>query len=156
MANRKSYGELSSLERAKASARAYLNVYVRRGKIVPQPCEDCGSMPTEAHHDDYSKPLQVRWKCRQCHRAHHKAEALHVEPRSLSALEVVEVKQRNFQMRTRRKDITPEEIEIMRKMEANGESRKAICLAIGCSPSVVTRHLGAVRQYKGMRLPKAA
>lgn len=59
-------------------------------------------------------------------------------------------------MRPRRKDISQEEVETMKRMEAEGKSRKAICLAIGCSPSVVTRHLGAVRQYRGARLPKAA
>ncbi|HEX8106722.1 MAG TPA: hypothetical protein VF516_03290 [Kofleriaceae bacterium] len=37
-------------------------------------------------------------------------------------------------------------------METEGKSRKEICLAIGCSPSAVTRHLGAVRQYKGSRV----
>lgn len=28
----------------------------------------------QAHHDDYSKPLEVRWLCRPCHVAHHNAD----------------------------------------------------------------------------------
>jgi len=45
---------------------------VRTGKLVKQPCERCGaSKLVQAHHDDYSKPLEVRWLCFPCHRIHH-------------------------------------------------------------------------------------
>lgn len=39
------------------------------GKLVaPQTCEMCGGPGLfEKHHDDYSKPLEVRWLCRVCH-----------------------------------------------------------------------------------------
>lgn len=45
---------------------------VRDGKLTRQPCEVCGAEPTEAHHDDYDKPLEVRWLCRKHHREYHK------------------------------------------------------------------------------------
>lgn len=48
----------------KANARSYLNVYVRRGKVKRMPCEHCGSDRVQAFHEDYAKPLQVRWLCR--------------------------------------------------------------------------------------------
>lgn len=41
----------------------------RRGLIQKQPCEVCGDANSEAHHPDYSQPLNVVWLCR----AHHKA-----------------------------------------------------------------------------------
>lgn len=60
--------------RLKFIARSYAGVYLKRGLLKEQPCEDCGSDQVEIHHDDYSKPLQVRWKCRPCHLEHHRAE----------------------------------------------------------------------------------
>lgn len=58
---------LSEEARKRANARAYLKVYLRRGKIVKGPCETCGGPGEEAHHDDYDKPLDVRWFCRKHH-----------------------------------------------------------------------------------------
>ena len=43
---------------------------VRAGKLVKQPCEVCGAENVHAHHDDYAKPLEVRWLCP----AHHAEE----------------------------------------------------------------------------------
>ncbi len=47
---------------------------VRSGKLKAQPCELCRAGKTHAHHDDYSKPLAVRWLCPECHAAVHKQE----------------------------------------------------------------------------------
>lgn len=45
---------------------------VRMGRMTRQPCEYCGSTEqVHAHHDDYSKPLDVRWLCVSHHRKHH-------------------------------------------------------------------------------------
>ena len=50
----------------KTRARTYLNTYLKRGKIQKQPCA-CGETKVDAHHSDYSKPLDVIWLCRQHH-----------------------------------------------------------------------------------------
>lgn len=68
---RPKHSALTSEQRKKANARAYANVYQRRGKLVPQPCERCGVADTQKHHEDYSKPLKVRWLCRPCHLLEH-------------------------------------------------------------------------------------
>ncbi|WBU62103.1 hypothetical protein [Paracoccus albus] len=50
---------------------------LKRGEITRQPCEVCGHPKTDAHHDDYDAPLQVRWLCRQHHtRLHNGGEDL--------------------------------------------------------------------------------
>ena len=49
-------------------ARYILRNAVRLGKIKKGCCEVCGSLNAEAHHDDYSRPLEVRWFCSLHHR----------------------------------------------------------------------------------------
>lgn len=55
-----------------ARARSLFARAVRSGKIKRQPCSECGEPKAHGHHDDYSKPLEVRWLCRKHHVAHHK------------------------------------------------------------------------------------
>ena len=43
-----------------------------KGTLVRQPCEECGCEPAQGHHDDYSKPLEVRWLCRTHHARLHR------------------------------------------------------------------------------------
>lgn len=43
----------------------------RAGILVKNPCEKCGAGDAEMHHEDYSKPLDVKWLCRKCHMERH-------------------------------------------------------------------------------------
>ena len=52
-------------------ARQIVSQAKRDGKLLKQPCEICGSKTVHAHHDDYAKPLDVRWLCPQHHSEHH-------------------------------------------------------------------------------------
>lgn len=66
--NRPSYSDLPPLEVEHAIARSYANTLQRRGKLIPQPCEVCGTtVDIEKHHPDYRFPLAVMWLCH----AHH-------------------------------------------------------------------------------------
>jgi hypothetical protein len=47
----------------KSSAHKKVYVEVRAGRLKKEPCEVCGEVKVHAHHDDYSKPLKVRWLC---------------------------------------------------------------------------------------------
>lgn len=40
---------------------------IERGILKKQPCEVCSNPKASAHHDDYAKPLDVRWLCRKHH-----------------------------------------------------------------------------------------
>lgn len=51
----------------KFKARITLRNAVAAGKLTKGPCEICGETDVQGHHDDYSKPLEVRWLCRQHH-----------------------------------------------------------------------------------------
>ena len=58
-------------DKNKTIARWKLQQAVDTGKIIKQPCSVCGKIKSEAHHPDYSKPLEVIWFCRSHHKLHH-------------------------------------------------------------------------------------
>ena len=43
---------------------------IDRGELIRQPCA-CGNVEVGAHHEDYTKPLDVVWMCQSCHIKHH-------------------------------------------------------------------------------------
>ena len=46
---------------------------IRDGKLAVQPCEVCGyAIGVHAHHEDYCKPLEVRWLCVRHHGERHR------------------------------------------------------------------------------------
>ena len=53
------------------AAQVAVSNAVRDGRIKRQPCENCGEERVHGHHDDYAKPLDVRWLCARCHHRHH-------------------------------------------------------------------------------------
>lgn len=53
-------------------ARQAVLVAVRAGRIEKLPCRVCGDPAAEAHHPDYSRPLDVIWLCAPHHRAEHR------------------------------------------------------------------------------------
>lgn len=54
------------------SAHIAVGNAVRDGKLFKQPCFICGSTKVEAHHPDYSAPLDVVWLCKPHHEEVHK------------------------------------------------------------------------------------
>jgi hypothetical protein len=59
----------------KRGASTMVRKAVREGKLIkPSHCSDCECEHNRlhGHHDDYSKPLDVRWLCPTCHNQWHK------------------------------------------------------------------------------------
>ncbi len=51
----------------KTRARSIVTRAIKTGELIRRPCEVCGDPTVQAHHEDYEKPLDVRWLCK----AHH-------------------------------------------------------------------------------------
>jgi len=63
-------------EPEKVLARKLVSRAVERGALLRGDCEvgdDCHGR-VEAHHDDYSRPLDVRWLCSKHHGIEHRKE----------------------------------------------------------------------------------
>jgi len=73
LAGNKAKAEYRKRNPAKAKAHAVISRLMRAGKLFREPCEECGSTDhIHAHHDDYSKPLNVRWLCAADHTQWHR------------------------------------------------------------------------------------
>ena len=67
----------------KRAAHNAVNNALRGGRISKMPCEVCGITESiHGHHDDYAKPLNVRWLCAAHHRQWHSenGEGLNTTP----------------------------------------------------------------------------
>lgn len=60
------------MDKFKAIVRSKTKMRIKRGLLIKYPCEICGKKEVEAHHEDYNKPYEVRWLCREHHRDLHK------------------------------------------------------------------------------------
>lgn len=53
------------------AARWAVHRAVKMGEMVRENCVKCGNSETQGHHEDYSKPLDVVWLCREHHEERH-------------------------------------------------------------------------------------
>ena len=65
--------EYTSKHPDRASAKEMVARAIQKGLLVRSLiCETCGlTGRIDAHHEDYSKPLEVMWLCRSCHMLKH-------------------------------------------------------------------------------------
>lgn len=57
----------------KRRAQKAVEAALLRGDLQRRPCERCGETKhVHAHHDDYSKPLDVMWLCAKHHKERHR------------------------------------------------------------------------------------
>lgn len=74
-------------DRRRSAAHNAVARAIKSGQLERLPCEQCGEPKSVGHHDDYDKPLQVRWLCQPCHVRLHK-EHLRVNHETDRKLEV--------------------------------------------------------------------
>lgn len=63
-------------------ARTAVTHAISDGWLSRAPCQVCGNTRVEAHHEDYSRPLDVVWLCPSCHARRHAELRWHAELRS--------------------------------------------------------------------------
>ena len=61
----------------KRLARLFVLSALNSGKLKKLPCIVCGSLKSQAHHEDYSKPLEVIWLCALHHKRLHQEKDIH-------------------------------------------------------------------------------
>ena len=64
-------------EPEKVRARDIANYEVKAGRLLKQPCHQCGSPRAQKHHPDYSQPLLIEWLCSMCHGRTHRRTTQH-------------------------------------------------------------------------------
>jgi len=69
---------LSYVSRNPEKRQAHIAVgnAVRDGILNKEPCSVCGNCVSEAHHPDYSKPLDVTWLCKKHHKEIHSCSSV--------------------------------------------------------------------------------
>lgn len=72
MARHRANSKYRSQNPKKYKAHSMVSWALRNGELVKKNCEVCGSKKTEAHHDNYNKPLEVRWLCDRHHKEWHR------------------------------------------------------------------------------------
>jgi hypothetical protein len=116
---------MPSVERV---ARAQAQYAMKTGRLERKPCEVCGDKRVEGHHDDYNKPLDVRWLCRKHHSEAHRELILATRARG----------ERNPNSR-----LTDEQVaEIRRRHRVVHPARRT-----GSSSTELAKEFGITRQY---------
>lgn len=86
------YGDRPAEDWEKRRASNLVHQAVKDGVLIkPGACERCGradrsprmSSNIMGHHDDYSRPLEVRWLCFGCHGYVHRFEVQPVPPMAM-------------------------------------------------------------------------
>lgn len=112
------------------------NRAIRTGAIKRGCCEVCGKPNADGHHDDYSKPLNVRWLCR----THHIKE--HARLRRINGIKI-----ERKAPKERRRIVSISEIKLL--MTRHDYSESDLASKVGVSEITVRRWLGDDNKPQG-------
>ena len=146
----------------KVRARKKVNHEIEAGRMVAQPCIKCGAAKAQAHHRDYSKPLDVEWLCSSCHsQLHNQKYPLTKQcavcgeiftPHKTKRLRAVTCSRKCFRLRvhaTHSKLTIEKMIEIRRRYLAGGVTQAALAKEFECDRA----RIGQIVQCKASRIP---
>lgn len=115
----------------KKLAQAALHRALRLGLMVKLTfCEECSNTKrVEGHHDDYAKPLDVRWLCRACHKAWHRkhGEAANADAKLPPNMGILKAQKERKAARMR----------LIPNMLAGGMRQKDIAAAFGVTQATI-------------------
>lgn len=57
---------------AKQKTRAITKYAIKVGHLIKKPCEVCGNPRSQAHHNDYNNPFDIKWLCTVHHAEWHR------------------------------------------------------------------------------------
>jgi hypothetical protein len=69
---------------------------ITSGSIIKKPCQICGNTQVHAHHEDYSKPLDVTWLCIR----HHNDRHIHLRDMKTLGMEPLDIEQFIFKIKS--------------------------------------------------------
>jgi RNA polymerase sigma factor (sigma-70 family) len=119
---------------------------IKSGKMLKQPCETCGTRRSpNAHHDDYLRPLDVRWLCASCHQRQHRLNIVGAD-RTPIGLRI---------NATEQNDIVEIKDEFRFRLQSLAEEDRSIVvwrLAEGLTLQQIAYRLGVSRQAAEQRL----
>jgi hypothetical protein len=81
-------------QKPKNQANVILGNAVRYKKITKKQCQICGNAKVQAHHEDYSKPLDVTWLCVR----HHNDRHIHLRDMKTLGMKPLDIEQFIFKI----------------------------------------------------------
>lgn len=122
--------------RGKADDEVARAIYM--GLLVRSPCVVCGAEKSEAHHDDYRKPLDVIWLCREHHRERDALLREGITPPPVAKGVTPTLPKKRAYVRFTRvehaEDLVRESTSaVLRAMEQEGVSQNALATQLGVS-----------------------
>lgn len=108
----------------------------RTGRLVPLPCELCGAKKVHGHHEDYTRPLEVRWLCQPCHSSlHPKVKKLKIARRTMPRLRAP--KHASWMTHSQRR----ERRDAIVQLAKNGESIDALAAKFHLCPTTIYQYV---------------
>jgi hypothetical protein len=122
---------------------------LKRGELKrPLTCEACGHIrPTFAHHDDYLKPLEVRWLCKPCHSKWHRENGpgLNAEIADLPPARYHRLSDEEGASKVEKKD---ERFDEMARLVSEGWTLKKVGEKYGVTRERVRQIIGSPSKYR--------